>query len=305
MNPFLDGRTTLMLVVMAMSITWSESARTEQCFLEAFESSGLPGWILFNVGAIPWEWGTTNDGVCGTANGVPGNFTGGPGEAACIDSDAAGSGVVEAYLCSPEISSGLLNRSVLKFLYNYQLSGPATAEDTFQVLVGNNPPSSISIGSYDQVFETHVSTGTLNGLPGASQELDLSGISDNPVYFCFKYGANFDWYAQVDDVTIEAPNCKPDTDGDGVLDDVDNCTLVSNPDQRDTNGDGYGNACDADLNDDCDVNFTDKGSFDANMFGADPDADLNGDGVVNITDIAILKKFLFTTPGPSAGGACS
>ncbi|MEW5851248.1 MAG: DUF4215 domain-containing protein [Myxococcota bacterium] len=35
-----------------------------------------------------------------------------------------------------------------------------------------------------------------------------------------------------------------DRDGDGVADDVDNCADVANPDQRDTNGNGVGDACD-------------------------------------------------------------
>ena len=36
-----------------------------------------------------------------------------------------------------------------------------------------------------------------------------------------------------------------DSDGDGVVDSADNCPAVSNPDQRDTDGDGQGDACDA------------------------------------------------------------
>ena len=39
-----------------------------------------------------------------------------------------------------------------------------------------------------------------------------------------------------------------DTDGDGILDDTDNCLDVANADQRDTDGDGFGNRCDTDLN---------------------------------------------------------
>lgn len=38
----------------------------------------------------------------------------------------------------------------------------------------------------------------------------------------------------------------PDTDADGVADDVDNCPDVSNPDQVDTDHDGLGDVCDRD-----------------------------------------------------------
>src|SRR6185369_15441189 len=41
-----------------------------------------------------------------------------------------------------------------------------------------------------------------------------------------------------------------DTDGDGILDRVDNCTNVANPNQADQDGDGFGTACDPDLNND-------------------------------------------------------
>src|SRR5262245_5060747 len=37
-----------------------------------------------------------------------------------------------------------------------------------------------------------------------------------------------------------------DTDGDGIVDCLDNCRLVANPDQRDSDGDGTGDACDVD-----------------------------------------------------------
>ncbi|SFD50198.1 thrombospondin type 3 repeat-containing protein [Pseudoalteromonas denitrificans] len=36
----------------------------------------------------------------------------------------------------------------------------------------------------------------------------------------------------------------PDTDNDGVADNIDNCVLTSNPDQLDTDGDGVGDVCD-------------------------------------------------------------
>src|SRR3989338_1546331 len=38
--------------------------------------------------------------------------------------------------------------------------------------------------------------------------------------------------------------CDPDDDNDGVSDSKDNCKLVINKDQKDTNGNGVGDACD-------------------------------------------------------------
>src|SRR5688500_1997304 len=38
-----------------------------------------------------------------------------------------------------------------------------------------------------------------------------------------------------------------DSDGDSVVDAFDNCTAVANANQLDSDGDGYGNACDADF----------------------------------------------------------
>ena len=96
-----------------------------------------------------------------------------------------------------------------------------------------------------------------------------------------------------------------DVDADGVPDATDNCTVVANAAQRDTDGDGIGNACDADLNNDCTVNVVDLGIFRSEFFGPGPDADFNGDGVVNVIDLGLLRGLFFFAPGPSAdASAC-
>jgi hypothetical protein len=100
----------------------------------------------------------------------------------------------------------------------------------------------------------------------------------------------------------------PDADGDGVPDTDDNCTLIPNgttiPDeggnsQLDSNGDGYGNACDADLNNDGVVNGLDVGPF-VDQFGTSgPAADFNGDAVVNGLDVGPFVGMFGQAPGPS------
>lgn len=90
-----------------------------------------------------------------------------------------------------------------------------------------------------------------------------------------------------------------DTDGDGIINTADNCIEVANADQRDTDNDGYGNICDADLNNDGFVNFADLAIMKSTFFSSDANSDLNGDGVVNFADLATMKLFFFGVPGPS------
>lgn len=91
-----------------------------------------------------------------------------------------------------------------------------------------------------------------------------------------------------------------DTDGDGIPDYQDNCLLAANPEQRDADGDGIGNACDADFNQDGTVNFADLSTFRSRFGTTDAAADLNGDGVVNFADLALFMQLFGSVPGPSA-----
>ena len=106
---------------------------------------------------------------------------------------------------------------------------------------------------------------------------------------------------------VTITNGNGDADGDGVNDDNDNCTLIPNPDQRDTDADGYGNLCDGDLNNDGSTN-----TLDLNLYVSDyysvvgdanyVDADFNGDGVINTLDLSIYSGLFSKPPGPSCRG---
>ncbi len=86
---------------------------------------------------------------------------------------------------------------------------------------------------------------------------------------------------------------------DGVIDLKDNCTLVPNTAQRDTNGDGYGNICDADLNGDLKTDLSDFSLLRIAFGTADPDADFNGDGTVDLSDFSLFRTMFGSPPGPS------
>ncbi len=68
-----------------------------------------------------------------------------------------------------------------------------------------------------------------------------------------------------------------DVDGDGVLDFLDNCADNANPTQLDTDGDGFGDVCDADDDGDGLADATDNCPLIVNLDHADQDADQVGD----------------------------
>ena len=90
-----------------------------------------------------------------------------------------------------------------------------------------------------------------------------------------------------------------DTDGDAVPDAIDNCRLRANADQFDGDGDGYGNRCDGDLNNNGSTNAQDTVLFRARLGTGDAAADLNHNGSVNAQDTTLFRQLLGSPPGPS------
>jgi len=109
-------------------------------------------------------------------------------------------------------------------------------------------------------------------------------------------------------------DCQPDTDGDRIVDSLDNCTLVANgpndtatagPSQNDTDLDDYGNMCDADFNNNEVVDSNDASVLFA-QFGKNssdpafnPHVDMNGNGVIDSNDASRLFSTFGSAPGPS------
>ncbi|MFK8028840.1 MAG: M4 family metallopeptidase [Gammaproteobacteria bacterium] len=145
---------------------------------------------------------------------------------------------------------------------------------------------------------------------GESQ-IDLSAIAaaGDDVVIRFDMGTDgcnglIGWYVD----NVKAFSCEvdvADSDTDGVADDVDNCTNEPNSDQLDIDGDGFGNACDTDVNNDCVVNFLDVSSFVGAFNTTNPTYDFNGDGAVNFIDFVQLTSSFGTQPGPSGQTSCN
>ncbi|MFK8014648.1 MAG: hypothetical protein AB8G17_04350 [Gammaproteobacteria bacterium] len=168
------------------------------------------------------------------------------------------------------------------FLASYTNTGAFLSADIFLPLTS----SAVTVNEIALMQnDTPALVGTFSGPAGV--DLDLGGTDLSTP----SNGAN--------DLFFTSRTTDADTDGDGVSDDNDNCTLLPNADQRNTNGDRFGNVCDPDLNNDGIVNIVDLGALRAVFFTADADADFNGDGAVNVVDLGVLRSFFFAPPGPS------
>jgi len=105
---------------------------------------------------------------------------------------------------------------------------------------------------------------------------------------------------RVDEIVGDRPECFGvvvviDTDNDGIPDDVDNCPFVYNPDQRDSSGNGVGDACDdlldsdgdgiPDLFDECPFEPEDFNGFEDEDGCPEGHLDYDGDGILNADDL--------------------
>ncbi len=154
-----------------------------------------------------------------------------------------------------------------------QIAGQGDTPPAFTDAFGKYALEDVTPGTYDLLFERAGYESFL------AEGIEVSGGDTT----------------EPDDVVLAAI----DTDGDGIGDATDNCTLDANPGQQDADGDGLGNRCDADFNQDCTVNFGDLVYMKSVFLSADAIADLNSDGSVNFGDLALIKEAFLSAPGPS------
>lgn len=164
----------------------------------SFDGSTFPpmGWTVTNgVSGSPVVW------QANTAWGE-GNYTGGAGKAAAADSNLAYPymGTYDTSLVTPPINvSDLGSDLTLHFLLNYQ-QYQSSALDVDISLDGAKTWTTVQHITSNQ--------GTIYGLPGASDQIDLAKyIPTGTKTFELRWryydlGAGFDWYAQVDSIGI-------------------------------------------------------------------------------------------------------
>jgi hypothetical protein len=152
--------------------------------------------------------------------------------------------------------------------------------------------------------------------PGAAS-IKLGGDSDSPLFAIDSSASKLRFTPRIatGTVTEDTVDDNPigeagqiDSDGDGVIEDNDNCTGFDNPDQADLDGDGVGDACDPDIDGDGADNAADAHPVDTDDDGIDnvADTDDDGDGVLDGADDCALvpNAGQADVDGDGTGDAC-
>lgn len=161
-------------------------------------------------GGIPAGWSIT-DNAPGTFTtvwsdlpgcGEAGNWTNGSGNCACVSTDIAGSGVeVDTELITSAYDFSAASGLALAFTANYQSINTTERLDVDYSTDGG--------ATWNNIMSWAEDHGTFRGSPGEDVALDLSGADGagavNVRFYHYDTGTNdWNWYAQVDDMAIEA-----------------------------------------------------------------------------------------------------
>lgn len=127
-------------------------------------------------------------------------------------------------------------------------SGPVNWSQNYDINFGTNPPTFLSVIDPNPVGANIDRTGNaacINALGGTHRDHNDWGNLQFPNAFLFSLlwseGQSRDFLVET---TVPSDLYDSDVDHDGVPDAIDNCQLLPNPDQTDTNGDSVADGCD-------------------------------------------------------------
>jgi uncharacterized protein (TIGR03790 family) len=216
----------------------------------------------------------------------------------------------------------------------YGLIGGATYPGSFGVrsiaadLVSTSARTFVTPATFGQSLSADLVKLGAAGVTGAAWEPFAVGLARAPILFrnyftgtraieaYYRSVPYLSWMTVwIGDPLMLAPSLHlptADRDGDGIADPSDNCLDLANPDQRDTDGDDYGNLCDGDLDNDGVVTTSwgvttppsargdvEEIQLTVQASGYVNHQDLDGDSDVDADDVSIASHRLFFPPGPS------
>lgn len=210
----------------------------------------------------------------------------------------------------------------------YPKFNPAVLNVITQLLLSDDPcryeltPTTQTIGNTGGNLNAQLSTGGECSwqLQSDSVWLQLTSADHGTGATTIQYHANANndlsprvgnvglWLDQtlLKSIQVTQPGASDD-DQDGVANPNDNCLTTANASQLDTDGDHFGNACDADLSNDCKTNALDLGLF-KKIYGINTgvlNGDFNGDSRINSLDLGLFNKLYGKAPGPSGLTTCN
>ena len=168
--------------------------------------------------------------------------------------------------------------------YTYTPVNNSTINANGEVSIKIDVPSDADVKTYNLVIDatdgsSSVALDTvgviLTVLANNSNDLDGDGILNDDDNCPNKANAD-----QKDTDGDGVGDVCDDSDGDGIFDDTDNCVNTANADQKDTDGDGKGDVCDDDIDGDTILNASDNCPNKANT----DQADMDGDGIGDVCD---------------------
>ncbi len=190
--PDLSADTTQDIFLLADMDACAAPGYTFDGFWEDFETGVPPaGWtVVDNAGGLVWMTNTDYG---------DGNYTGGDGLAADVNSDANYGVPYDTELRTPPIDMTAMPVTDLSYLFNFQSYSGQEALDVDISTDGGTTWTNLRHWTTDQ--------GSLYGLPGVKDTIDLSAYAaETNVILRWRYytpdTSPWDWYAQVDNVGI-------------------------------------------------------------------------------------------------------